>query len=197
MNPHTEAGKYAEPSMYQQYQTRGEMQGKTAWASYEQKHFQQVSEDDYDSDENYHTYGNMRSAVHDMRKSSHNQREIYNPNMRRVVRSTSHSSQGETWLRDDFTSPSKSNRLARSPPQIINGEVRYSRRSNTRSPTQSPSTRYRRHSSKSRTSNKYRSKKHHRSEKKHHRHRSSSYSSEDSESSSDDSRTSDDSYFPV
>ena len=68
------AGKNAEPGMYQQYQTRGEMQGKTGWASYEHKHFQQESKDDYDSDENYHTYGNMRSAVHDMRKSSHNQR---------------------------------------------------------------------------------------------------------------------------
>ena len=193
-NTDTVAGKYAEPSMYQQYQTRGEMQGKTGWASYEQKQFQQESEDDYDSDENYHTYGNMRSAVHDMRKTSHNQREIYNPNMRRAVRSTSHSSQGETSLRDDFTSPSKSNRSShRTPPQIVNREVRYSRRSKTRSPIQSPSTCYWRHSSKSRKTNKYRSRKHHRSEKKH-RHRSSSYSSEDSYSSSDDSQTSDDSY---
>ena len=97
-NTDTVAGINAEPGMYEQYQTRGEMQGKTGWASYEQKHFQQESEDDYDSDENYHTYGNMRSAVHDMRKSSHNQREIYNPNMRHAVRSTSHSSQGETSL---------------------------------------------------------------------------------------------------
>ena len=114
--------------------------------------------------------------------------------MRRAVRSLSHSSQGETSLRDDFTSPSKSNRSShRTPPQIVNREVRYSRRSKTRSPTQSPSTRYRRHSSKSRKTNKYRSRKHHRSEKKH-RHRSSSYSSEDSYSSSDDSQTSDDSY---
>ena len=95
-NTDTVAGKNAEPGMYQQYQTRGEMQGKTGWASYEQKHFQQESEDEYDSDENYHTYGNMRSAVHDMRKSSHNQKEIYNPNIRRAHRSTSHSSQGET-----------------------------------------------------------------------------------------------------
>ena len=119
-NTDTVAGKNAEPGMYQQYQTRGEMQGKTGWAPYEQKQFQQESEDDYDSDENYHTYGNMRSAVHDMRKYSHNQREIYNPNMRRAVRSTSHSSQGETSLRDDFTSPSKSNRSShRSPPQNV------------------------------------------------------------------------------
>ena len=190
-NTDTVAGKNAEPGMYQQYQTRGEMQGKTGWASYEQKHFQQESEDEYDSDENYHTYGNMRSAVHDMRKSSHNQKEIYNPKTRRAVGST----QGETSHRDDFTSPSKSNRSSlRSPSQNIHREGRYSRRSKTRSPTQSPSTRYRRHSSKSRTTKKSRSKKHHRSEKKHHRHRSSSYSSEDSSSSSDDSQTSDDSY---
>ena len=194
-NTDTVAGKYAEPRMYQQYQTRGEMQGKTGWASCEQKQFQQESEDDYDSDENYHTYGNMRSAVHDMRKTSHNQREICNPNIRRAHRSTSHSSQGETSFRDDFTSPSKSNRSShRSPPQIVNREVRYSRRSKTRSPTQSPSTCYRRHSSKTRTTNKSRTRKRHRSEKKHHQHRSSSYSSEDSYSSSDDSQTSDDSY---
>ena len=190
-NTDTVAGKNAEPGMYQQYQTRGEMQGKTGWASYEQKHFQQESEDEYDSDENYHTYGKMRSAVHDMRKSSHNQKEIYNPKTRRAVGST----QGETSHRDDFTSPSKSNRSSlRSPSQNIHREGRYSRRSKTRSPTQSPSTCYRRHSSKSRTTKKSRSKKHHRSEKKHHRHRSSSYSSEDSSSSSDDSQTSDDSY---
>ena len=187
-NTDTVAGKNSEPSMYQQYQTRGELQGKTGWASYEQKHFQQVSEDDYDSDENYHTYGNMRSAVHDMRKSSLNQKEIYNLKTRRAVGST----QGETSHRDDFTSPSKSNRSSlRSPSQNIHREGRYSRRSKTRSPTQPPSTRYRRQSSKSRTTNKSRSKKHHRSEKKHHRHR---YSSEDSYSSSDDSQTSDDSY---
>ena len=92
-------------------------------------------------------------------------------------------------------SPSKSNRSShRSPPQIVNREVRYSRRSKTRSPTQSPSTCYRRHSSKTKTTNKSRTRKRHRSEKKHHQHRSSSYSSEDSYSSSDDSQTSDDSY---
>ena len=119
------AGKYAEPCMFQQYQTRWEMQGKTGWATYEKKQFEQESEDDYDSDK---SYGNMRSAVHDMRKTSHNQREIYNPNMRRALRSTSNSSQGETSHRDDFTSPSKSNRSShRSPPQNENREDGYSR----------------------------------------------------------------------
>ena len=96
----------------------------------------------------------MRSAVHDMRKTNHNQREIYNPDMRHSHRSTSHSCQGETSYPDDFISPSKSNRSShRSPPQNVNREVRYSRRSKTRSPTQSPSTHYRRHSSKFRTTN--------------------------------------------
>ena len=54
-------------------------QGKTGWATYEQKQFQQESEDDCDSDDNYHTYGNMRSTVHDIRKICHNQRASKNP----------------------------------------------------------------------------------------------------------------------
>ena len=91
-------------------------------------------------------------------------------------------------------SPSKLNRSSnRSPAQNVNREGSYFCRSRTSSATQSPSTRYRRHSSKSRTTNMSRSRKHHRSEKKH-RHRSSSYSSGDSYSSSDDSQTSGDSY---
>ena len=68
---------------------RGEMQGETGWATYEQKQFQQESEDVYDSDENYHTYGNMRSDVHDIRKKLVIIKEKFII-PKRAVRTTSH-----------------------------------------------------------------------------------------------------------